>query len=155
MGGIPLLGDSGHSFVDQREDRASETPARVTAAPDTCRGSRVSPSQAEAMTMARTGSSMAVIPTRVALMRRSAPTTSANGTIVPRTTIQAMRAHVGRWLAERWPRRETLSSTRAVGKFHQGATKDQKSVAKKKPQADSEIASRRRTPRSASRMYAA
>jgi hypothetical protein len=56
-------------------------------------------------------------------MWRRAPTTSPNGTIVPRTTIQSIRSQTGRWLEARFPSRETSSSTRPAGKFHHGATK--------------------------------
>src|ERR671930_171763 len=55
-------------------------PASVTVAPDACRRFRVSPNQAHATKIASTGSSIPVIPARVALMWRSAETTSANGT---------------------------------------------------------------------------
>ena len=92
---------------------------------------------------------------RVALMCRRAATTSANGTIVPRTIIQTISDQVGRWLEARLPRSDTSAPTRSPGKFHHGARSDQKSVAKRNPQAESEIGSRLRTPRSASRMYAA
>jgi hypothetical protein len=80
---------------------------------------------------------------------------SANGTIVPRTIIQRMSAQVGRWLEARFPRSDTSAPTRSPGTFHQGARRDQKSVANRKPQAEGEIGSRLLTPRSASRMYAA
>src|SRR5436190_4468838 len=120
------------------EDRASETAARVTAAPDTCTGSSDSPSQAQAIAIASTGSSMAVIPARVALIRWRAATTSAKGTIVPSTTIQAISAQTGTCLEARLPSSETRSWTRPPGKFHHGASTDQKRVAKRKPHADSE-----------------
>src|SRR5262245_64493880 len=95
------------------------------------------------------------MPASVAEIRRRANTTRRNGTIVPRTTIHSIRNQTGKWLEARWPSSETSSATRPLGKFHHGARIDQKSVAKKKPQAESEIGSRVRTPRSARRMYAA
>ena len=55
----------------QREVWASAMPARVTAAPDSCTGFSDSPNQAQATTIASTGSSVAVIPARVAEMCRS------------------------------------------------------------------------------------
>ena len=46
-------------------------PARVTVAPDACKRFSVSPNQAHATTIASTGSSIPVIPARVALMCRN------------------------------------------------------------------------------------
>jgi hypothetical protein len=74
---------------------------------------------------------MAVIPTRVAEMWRSAPTISPKGTIAPRTTTQRRRAQTGRCREARCPSRETRSSTRAPGKFHHGAATVQKTVAER------------------------
>jgi hypothetical protein len=61
---------------------------------------------------------------------------------------------MGSWLEARLPRSDVESSTCAPGKSHHGASTDQKIVAKRK-HAESEIGSRRRTARSARRMYAA
>jgi hypothetical protein len=93
--------------------------------------------------VATTGSSIATIPARVALMRRSEPTISVNGAIDPSTTIQRTSAHTGRWTPASEPWSETVRPTVRAGKVHHGCTTDQKSVAKKKPHARSEMVSRR------------
>ena len=98
------------------------------------------------------GSSMAAIPARVAAMCRSDATTSPNGTIVPRTIIQASSAHTGRWTPPRCPSRETRRPMTEPGNDHHGWTIAQKIAAKRKPKADSETGSRVATARSARRM---
>src|SRR5690242_20000277 len=101
-------------------------PARTTAAPQSCAAESDSRSQAQATTVATTGSSIAVTPARVAEMWRSAPTTSENGTIVPRTTIQSTSAQTGAWAALSDPWSDTDRATTRPGKLHHGCTTDQK-----------------------------
>ena len=68
---------------------------------------RLSPSQAQATMLATTGSTIAVIPARVALMCRIEPTIRKNGTIVPSTTIQVISTQTGRWQVARGGRAAT------------------------------------------------
>ena len=58
--------------------------------------------------MATTGSSVATIDARVALMCRSDPVSSENVTIVPITTMNATSAQTGAEYSERFPWSETL-----------------------------------------------
>ena len=80
----------------------------TTAPPTSCVAPNVSPSQAHATTVATTGSSVATIDARVALMCRSEPVRSENVTIVPMTTMNATSAHTGAEYSERFPWSETL-----------------------------------------------
>ena len=85
-------------------------------------------------------------------MRGSAPTTSANGTIDPSTIIHAIRNQSGACSELMWPRSEVLPLNASPGNDHHGWTTAQKRAANRKPHARSEIGSRPRVPRSASRM---
>src|SRR5439155_20994752 len=94
---------------------------------------RDSASQAYATTVAATGSSIATIPARVADTWRRAATTSPNGTIVPKSTIQAISTQTGRCRSARFPSSETSRPGTAPGKLHHGWTIAQKNAAKKNP----------------------
>src|SRR2546428_11211300 len=96
--------------------------------------------------VATTGSSIAVIPARVAEIWRRALTISAKGTIPPRTTIHSISSQRGRCVDARFPRSETWASTRRPGKLHHGGGSDQKIVGKRKPQGDREIGTRAPNP---------
>src|SRR5581483_6323836 len=87
---LPRSGDLGAeagASPPQRAVWASRIAASTTVAPASCAGPSASPSQAQATTVATTGSAIAAIATRVADRWRSAPTSSTNGTIVPSTTM--------------------------------------------------------------------
>ena len=71
----------------------------------------------------------ATIPARVAEMCRIEPTIRKNGTIVPRTIIQAINAQIGRCVSERWPSSETFSPGTSNGKLHHGWAIAQNAVA--------------------------
>jgi hypothetical protein len=66
-------------------------------------------------------------------LEEAAVTTSANGTIVPSTIIQATSVQTGAWSPDRWPRSGVLPATTEPGNVHQGWTAAQKSEAKRKP----------------------
>jgi len=72
----------------------------TTAPPTSWVGPNVSPSHAHATTVATTGSRVATIEARVALMCRSDPVSRENVTIVPITTMNVTSAHRGRVLRQ-------------------------------------------------------
>src|SRR5205807_7476165 len=133
----------------QRAVWARAIPARVSAAPVSWTPSRDSPSQAQATRIATTGSSIATIAVRVAPMRGSAPTTSANGTIDPRSTIQPTRNQTGACKDRRWPRSDVRPSNARVGNDHHGSAIAQNAEENRNPHASSESGSRLRVARSA------
>ena len=108
-------------------------PAITTAPPMSCVGPNVSPSQAHATTVATTGSSVATIDARVALMCRSDPVSSENVTIVPITTMNATSAQTGAVYSERFPWSETSSPRTLHGNSQSGWSTAQSSAAKRKP----------------------
>ena len=85
------------------------------------------------MTVATTGSRLATIDAFVALMCRSAPTSSENVTIVPITTMKATSAQTGAEYSERFPWSETSSPRVSHGKFQSGLITAQRSAANRKP----------------------
>ena len=113
--------------LGERDCRENTAPPRSWKAPSD------SPSQRNATTVAAGGSSIAAIPALVAETWRSAVTTSANGTIVPSTIIQATSVQTGACRPERWPRSGVVRVTIDPGNVHHGCTADQKSEAKRKP----------------------
>ena len=84
-------------------------PAITTAPPTSCVGPNVSPNQAHATTVATTGSSVATIEARVALMCRRDPVSSEKVTIVPMTTMKLTSTQTGAVYSDRFPCSETLS----------------------------------------------
>ena len=87
---------------------------------------------------------------------RIAPTISVNGTIGAEDDHPEHERPDGEMpRSSRRPWSETVRATVEPGKLHHGCATVQKTVAKKKPQASSEIGSRRPTSRSASRRYTA
>ena len=99
--------------------------------------------------LATTGSTIAVIPARVALMCRIEPTIRKNGTIVPSTTIQVISTQTGRCWSDRWPSSDTDLPGTSKGKLHHGWAIAQKIDANRNPQQRSETGSRLPTARSA------
>src|SRR3989475_5182341 len=116
----------------QRAVWARAIPARVSAAPVSWTPSSDSPSQAQATRIATTGSSIATIAVRVAPILGRAATTSAKGTIEPRTIIHATRSQSGAWSELRWPSSEVLPPKTWPGNDHHGAPTAQKSAANRK-----------------------
>src|SRR5207247_624175 len=125
---------------------ARPSPTSVSAARVGWTPSSDSPSQAHATRIATTGSSIDTIAVRVAPILDRAATTSANGTIEPRTIIHATRNQRGACRELRWPSREVLPPKTWPGNDHHGSTTAQKTAANRKPQASSEIGSRPRVP---------
>ena len=121
--------------------------AKTTAPPASWAAPSSSPSHNQATTVAAIGSNMAVMLARVAGMKLSEPTSRQKGTIVPSTIIHPISDQTGSPQAP-----EAASSIRPVGNVHHGWTTAQKSEAKRKPYVVSEIASRRPSSRSATRM---
>ena len=106
-GDLPQLDGPGH----HRAVCASTIPASTTAPPISCAVPKVSPSQAQATTVATTGSSVAAIDAFVAGMCLSAPVRSVNVTIVPTTTTNATSSQTGAECSERFPWSDTVSSS--------------------------------------------
>src|SRR4029078_11737302 len=74
--------------------------------------------------LATTGSTIAVIPARVALMCRIEPTIRKNGMIVPTTTIQRNSDHTGRGHAHRDQRPHGQVPLREVPEQRDGPGRD-------------------------------
>jgi hypothetical protein len=125
---------------------ASAMPIRTTAPPSTCQALSSWSSHSQAMTEASTGSTVATSPAVVGGRCGSAAIESQNGTIAPRTTIQATRTHSGSCNA---PIDTGTRSARTAGSnSHHGAAIDQNTAAATKLQQVSATGSRASVPRS-------
>ena len=88
---------------------------------------------ANAKTVAATGSNIAVIAARDAGICRKDAARSANGTIVPSTTIHAIKSQTGSERCSMRPSNEVVSSTSSRGNDDHGWKIAQKIEASRKP----------------------
>src|SRR5918998_1139464 len=92
----------------------------TTKAPASWNVVSASPSHANAKTVAATGSNIAVIAARDAGICRKDAARSANGTIVPSTTIHAIKSQTGSERCSMRPSNEVVSSTSSRGNDDHG-----------------------------------